>query len=135
MRNRLAFVAVVTVIFVPPAGCSREPSEFKPIQQQRSGDYIVVLLNDTGVLRQHAGHLRLEFRSVSTNQPANVSNVQVEASMKMQGMGPMFGNVSSLREVSSGQYDFDTEFSMAGQWNFLVTFQPNGRIQFNVNAQ
>jgi hypothetical protein len=66
---------------------------------------------------------------------ANVNNAQIETSMKMQGMGPMFGSVSSIREVSPGVYDFDADFSMVGQWNFLVTFQPNGRAQFNVNAQ
>ena len=59
----------------------------------------------------------------------------IETSMKMQGMGPMFGSVSSIREVFPGVYDFDADFSMVGQWNFLVTFQPNGRAQFNLNAQ
>jgi hypothetical protein len=135
MLNRVPFIGVAAILLLQLPGCNREPVAFKPIQQQRSGDYVVLLMNDTGMLKQHAGHLRLEFRNASSNELANVSNVRVETSMKMQGMGPMFGNVSSLREVSSAQYDFDTEFSMTGLWNFLVTFQPNGRVQFNVNAQ
>jgi hypothetical protein len=31
--------------------------------------------------------------------------------------------------------DFDADFSMAGQWNFVVTFDPAGRVQFNLNAR
>src|SRR5437667_8364650 len=104
MRDRLGLLAVLAIVLSQAAGCNREPTEFKQIQQQRSGDYTITLLNDTGVLKQHSGHLRLEFRNASTNELANVSNVQVEASMKMQGMGPMFGNVSSMREVSPGRY-------------------------------
>src|SRR5262249_35658422 len=114
---------------------SHQPTEFKQIQLQRSGDYVISLLNDTGVLKQHSSHLRLEFRKSSTNEMANVDNVQIQASMRMPGMGPMFGNVSGIRQVSPGCYEFDADFSMAGQWNFLVTFDPNARVQFNLNAQ
>jgi hypothetical protein len=134
MRNRPAFAGSLAILFML-AACKGEPATFKPIQQQRAGDYTITLLNNTGFLKQHAGQLRLEFRNAATNEWANVNNVQIETSMKMQGMGPMFGSVSSIREVSPGVYDFDADFSMVGQWNFLVTFQPNGRAQFNVNAQ
>jgi hypothetical protein len=66
---------------------------------------------------------------------ADVTNVQIQSSMRMPGMGPMFGNISSVRQVSPGRYECDADFSMAGQWSFLVTFDPNGRAQFNLNAQ
>lgn len=132
MPRRLAIIAIVIVL---AAACSRGPSELKPIQQQRSGDYIVTLLNDTGTLKQRKDRLRLEFRNASDNQLANVSNVHIQASMLMPGMGPMFGNVSTPDQKGPGQYDLDAEFSMAGQWNFVVTFDPNGRVQFNPRAQ
>jgi hypothetical protein len=135
MLDRLARFAVLALLLFESAGCAQQPTEFKEIQAQRSGDYTVKLLNDTGVLKQHSGRLRLEFKNASTNEMANVSNVQIQASMRMPGMGPMFGNVSTLRQVSAGLYEFDADFSMAGQWNFLVTFDPNGRVQFNLNAQ
>ena len=135
MRKCLAAGAFLVMLALQLTACKQQPTEFKSIQQQRSGDYVVVLLNDTGVLKQHAEHLRLEFRNASTNELANVSNVQIETTMKMPGMGPMFGNISSLRQDSRGRYDFDADFPMAGQWNFLVTFQPNGRVQFNASAQ
>ena len=135
MSDRQSLFAVLLLLVLPSVGCNRQSTEFKQIQHQSSGDYTVVLLNDTGVLKQHSDHLRLEFRYASTKELANATNVQIQASMRMPGMGPMFGNVSSMRQVAIGRYDFDADFSMAGQWNFLVTFDPNGRVQFNVNAQ
>jgi len=32
-------------------------------------------------------------------------------------------------------YEFDVDLSMAGQWNFIVTFDPNGRVQSNISSQ
>ncbi len=133
MLKRVARLSVFVVFILQAAGCNREA--LKQIQQQHSGDYAVTLFNDSGVLKQHSDHLRLEFRTASSNELVNVNNVHVQASMRMPGMGPMFGNVSSVRQVSPGIYEFDADFSMAGQWNFLVTFEPNGRVQFNLNAQ
>jgi hypothetical protein len=95
----------------------------------------VALLNATGAVKQHSNRFTLEIRNTASNELANVSNVQIQTSMRMPGMGPMFGNISSMRQISPGRYDFDADFSMAGQWNFLVTFDPNGRVQFNLNAQ
>ena len=77
----------------------------------------------------------MEFRNTSTNEPANVNNVQIQASMRMPGMAPMFGELSPTKQIGPGRYDFDADFSMAGQWSFIVTFEPNGRVQFNLNAQ
>ena len=135
MPDRLFRFGVFAILFLVLIGCGQQPTEFKQIQLQRSGDYAITLLSDSGGLKQHSSRLRLEFRKISTNEMANVANVQIQASMRMPGMGPMFGNVSAMRQLSPGLYEFDADFSMAGQWNFLVTFDPNGRAQFNVNAQ
>ena len=135
MPNQMALFSLLVVFILQAPGCNRQSAGFKQIQQLHSGDYTVTLLNDSGVMKQHSDHLRLEFRNASTNELANVNNVQIQATMRMPGMGPMFGNVSSMRQVSPGLYEFDADFSMAGQWNCLVTFEPNGRVQFNVNAQ
>jgi YtkA-like protein len=129
MRSGCALLAILFV------SCSRQPTEFKPIQQQRSGDYTVTLLNETGALKLHSDHLRVEIRNASTNELANVSNVQIQASMVMPGMGPMFGTLSTPKQTAPGQYDLDADFGMAGQWNLVVTFDPNGHAQFGVRAQ
>src|SRR4051812_27691311 len=94
MHDRLARLAVLALFIAQSAGCNRQPTEFKQLQQQRSGDYTITVLSDTGVLKQHSAHLRLEFRSSSTNQLAGVSNLQIQTTMRMPGMGPMFGNIS-----------------------------------------
>jgi hypothetical protein len=115
--------------------CSKQPANLFQIQQQRAGDYSVALFNESGALKQHANKLVLEVRNGSTNELVDVNNLQVQASMRMPGMGPMFGIVSSTRKIGPGRYEFDADFSMAGQWSFVVTFDPNGRAQFNLNAQ
>lgn len=128
-------IAPVLALFWLPFSCAKQPANFVQIQQQRSGDYLVTLLNETGVVKQHSNKLVLEVRNGSTNEPADVNNLQIQASMRMPGMGPMFGSVSSTRKIGPGRYDFDADFSMAGQWNFIVTFDPMERVQFNLNAQ
>ena len=116
------------------ASCSRS-IDFKPIQQQKSGNYTITLLNDTGVMKQHSDHLRVEFRNTSTNELVDVNNLKIQATMIMPGMGPMFGNLSAPKQAAPGQYDLDADFSMAGQWNVVVTFDPDGRVQFTPRAQ
>jgi hypothetical protein len=117
------------------SACNKQPNTLARIQQIRSGDYTITLLNDTGAVKQHSNKLTLEIRNAASNELANVNNVQIQSSMRMPGMGPMFGNISSIRQVSPGRYVFDADFSMVGQWSFLATFDPNGRAQFSVNAQ
>jgi hypothetical protein len=128
----LCLLCLVVAILL---GCTKQPSTLVQIQQQRSGDYVLTLFSDSGAVKQHSNKLKLEIRNAASNAPANVSNVQIQSSMRMPGMGPMFGNVSSIQQTGPGQYEFDADFSMAGQWSFVVTFEPNGRAQFNLNAQ
>ena len=117
MRQRLGRITLLMAFPMLSLACSRQSADLKQIQQQRSGDYIVTLMNETGVLKQHSDHLTLEFRNASTNELVNVSNVQIQARMVMPGMGPMFGNLSSPRQDAPGRYDFNADVGMAGQWN------------------
>ena len=135
MRRSLLWIAAGSAFCLPSLSCNRQPAGLIQIQQQRSGDYVLILLSETGAIKQHSNKLTLEIRNASGNELTHVNNVQIQASMRMPGMGPMFGNVSSMREIGIGRYEFDADFSMAGQWSFLVTFDPGGRVQFNLNAQ
>ncbi|PYS39460.1 MAG: hypothetical protein DMG14_13910 [Acidobacteria bacterium] len=135
MRRALMSLPFLLVFLVFTMSCNKQAATLVQVQQIRSGDYVVVLLNDTGAVKQHSNKFMLEIRNATSNDWANVSNVQIQANMRMPGMGPMFGNVSSTRQAGPGRYEFDADFSMAGQWSFLVTFDPNGRAQFNLNAQ
>src|SRR5262249_30412469 len=133
MSRALILLAFLPIPLLLPS-CSKKADPIQ-IQQVRSGDYTVTMLSDSGSLKLHSNKLMLKIHNATSNEPANVSNVQIQSSMRMPGMGPMFGNVSSVRQVSPGRYEFDADFSMSGQWSFLVTFDPNGRVQFNLNAQ
>ena len=135
MQQRTARVVFCSLLMLMCLSCGKQSSNLTQIQQQRSGDYLVTLFNDSDVIKQRSNKLTIEIRNAASNEPAKVANLQIQSSMRMPGMGPMFGDVSSPREVGPGRYKFDAGFSMAGQWNFLVTFEPNGRVQFNVNAQ
>jgi hypothetical protein len=135
MHRSLTLFGLFVIGSVIFPGCNRGTSEFKQIQQQRSGDYTVSLLNETGVLKQSSDHLRIEIRNASTNELAGVNNVKVQATMMMAGMGPMFGTFSAPQQVAPGQYELDASMGMTGQWNLVVTFDPNGRAQFSLRAQ
>ena len=135
VRPALTLFPLLLVFVLSPPSCNKQSGELVQIQQVRTGDYVLTLLNATGAVKQSSNKLTLEIRNSVSNTLANVTNVQIQASMRMPGMAPMFGNVSSARQTEPGRYEFDADFSMAGQWSFLVTFDPNGRIQFNVSAQ
>jgi len=134
VRSTLTLFPVVFAFLLLPS-CNRRPGELVQIQQVRSGDHVLTLLNDTGAVKQHSNKFTLEIRDAESSALANVTSVKIQATMRMPGMAPMFGNVSSPRQTEPGRYEFDADFSMAGQWSFLVTFDPNGRAQLNINAQ
>src|SRR5262249_46679617 len=129
---RVLFCGCLSLFLV---SCAGKPAALTQIQQQRADDYVVTLFGENPTIKQHSNRLTLEIRNATSNELANVRNVQIQSSMRMPGMGPMFGEVGTMKMVSAGKYEFNADFSMAGQWSFLVTFEPNGRAQFNLNAQ
>src|SRR5690242_19202855 len=116
MKLRLLLLLVSPVLW---ASCNK-PSTLTQIQQQRSGDYLVTLFNDSGVVKQRSNKFVVEIRNAATSEPANVSNVKVQATMRMPGASPMFGDVSAARPAGAGRYEFDADFAMAGQWSLLL---------------
>ena len=100
MRCALIYISLSFVLFLLCVSCSKSPAAQVQIQQQRSGDYVLTLLNDSGVVKQHSNKYTLEIRNASSNELANVSNVQIQASMRMPGMGPMFGNISAQKQLA-----------------------------------
>ena len=123
----------------------------KQIGQERSGDYIVTLLSETGAVKQGPNRFVLEVRNAATNELTPVEQVHIETNMEMQGHPPMIGSGSAVPGDVPGRYivgsDFaaklaigDTESSpsagrMAGQWKLVVTFHPNQRIEFSASVQ
>jgi hypothetical protein len=119
----------------PTATPAQQPDDLKEIQQQRTGDYVVVVLNKTGNLTQGPNNLTLEFRRSSDNQLADVGNVRVRSTMEMKGMSPMMANTNVTPSGTPGRYNITAEISMAGDWKTVVTFGENQQVQFDLNAK
>ena len=110
-------------------------SSLKEIQQQRSGDYVVAVLNETGDLKQGTNNVTLEFRKTGDNQLADVGEVKVESTMPMQGMGPMMAKTSVTPSGTPGRYNMTADLSMAGNWKTVITFGSNQQVQFDLGAK
>jgi hypothetical protein len=117
------------------SGESSETSSLKEIQQQRAGDYVVAVLNETGELKQGANVLTLEFRKASDNQLADVGEVKVESTMAMPGAGPMLANTKVAPSGTPGRYSLNAELSMAGGWKTVVSFGGGQQVQFDLTAK
>ena len=115
--------------------CKQSSGTLTQVQQQRSGDYVVALYSDSGAVKQRSNKLTIEILNAPNNESATVNNVKAQATMRMPGASPMFADVTAPKEIGKGRYEIDADFSMAGQWALVLTFDPNGRVQFNVNAQ
>lgn len=122
----------------PPATPAAAPTaapaatNLKQLQQQKSGDYVITLLNETGSLKQGANNLTLEFRR--GEQLADPGNVEVKPMMEMKGMGPMLANTKAMPSGTAGRYNVTTDLSMAGPWKIMITFA-GGETAFDLTTQ
>ena len=137
MKMILAAVAVAALALVLTAcgGSGGDTSNLKQIQQQRAGEYLVTLLNETGQLKQGPNKFVLEFRKTSDNQLTDVGSVQLNSLMPMPGMSPMSGGASATPSGTPGRYQIESDFQMAGTWNFTVKFGGGQQAKFALKAQ
>ena len=139
MKMILATVAVAALALVLTAcggsGGGGDTSNLKQIQQQRAGEYLVTLLNETGQLKQGPNKFFLEFRKASDNQLTDVGNVQLNSLMPMPGMSPMSGGASATPSGTPGRYNVESDFQMVGTWNFTVKFANGQQARFSLKAQ
>ena len=115
-----------------PTSAPPAPANLKQIQQQRAGDYVVTLSNETGSLKQGANNLTLEFRK--GDQLTDPGNVEVKPMMEMKGMGPMLANTKATPLGTPGRYNVTTDLAMAGPWKVMVTFS-GGETEFSLATQ
>ena len=116
-------------------GSDGDASNLKQIQQQRVGEYVVSVLSETGQLKQGENKFFVEFRKASDNQLADVGNVQLNSLMPMGGMSPMSGGASATATSTPGRYAIESNFQMAGTWNFTVKFGNGQQAKFTLRAQ
>ena len=139
MKVILAAVAVLalTTVLTACGGSSGggDTSTLKQIEQQRAGEYLVTVLNETGQLKQGPNKFVLEFRKAADNQLADVGNVQLNSLMPMPGMAPMSGGASATPSGTPGRYTVESDFQMVGTWNFTVKFGGGQQARFSLKAQ
>lgn len=138
MRMKLIVVAVAAValgLVLTGCGGGVDTSNLKKIDEQRTGDYIVTALNETGQVKQGPNKFVLEFRKASENKPADVGNVQLNSSMPMPGMPPMNAGASATASGTPGLYNVESDIPMRGKWTFTVMFGNGQRASLNVNVQ
>ena len=137
MRTKLMAVAVV-VLGLALTGCGAggdDTSNLKKIDQQRTGDYIVTALNETGQVKQGPNKFVLEFRKASNNKLTDVGNVQLNSAMPMPGMPPMNAGASAMPSGTAGRYNVESEIQMRGKWTFIVMFGNGQRASLSLNVQ
>jgi Cu(I)/Ag(I) efflux system membrane protein CusA/SilA len=97
------------------------------VQTVRAPGLDVVLLSDTGVLRQGRNEFTIEFRQTRTNRLADVGVVRANANMTMPGMA-MSGALEVEPTGTPGRYRAIAEFGMAGAWSMSIDWDgPAGR--------
>lgn len=134
-----AFMASVIVMVLTMTGCggsgNGDTNNLKQIGQQRAGEYLVTLLNETGQLKQGPNKFVLEFRKASDHQLTDVGNVQLNSLMPMPGMSPMSGGASATPSGTAGRYNVESDFQMVGTWTFTVKFGSDQQARFALKAQ
>jgi len=87
----LIFAAVATAVTL--VGCKSsglDVSRLKPIETHKVGELNVVLMNDTGELKQGHNDFVVQFQN-QQGQPVEVGEVQLGSNMSMPSMAPMSG--------------------------------------------
>src|SRR5712691_3274619 len=137
MRMIVAAVAAVLLGLTLTAcgGRGDDTSNLKKIDQQRTGDYIVTALNETGQVKQGPNKFVLEFRKASDNKLTDVGNVQLNSAMPMPGMPPMNAGASATSSGKAGRYNVESDIQMRGKWTFIVMFGNGQRASLSLNVQ
>ena len=127
----------VAVSLVGCKGSSLDVTKLKPIETHKVGDISVVLLNDTGELKQGQNEFVVQFQN-QQGQPVDVGDVQLGSNMSMPAMAPMSGESEITPTGQTGTYRVKSNFAMSGAWHFTITWngpQGQGNTAFNSNVR
>lgn len=131
MKMKAPVILSMVILAIMSSACDRGTANLKQIEQKQSGEYIVTLLNDEGQLKNGRNRLVLEFRKTSDNQLVDVGDVQAVAAMT--GMN-MSSETTIEKTDTPGRYDLNANLSMAGRWDFTVTFAGGQSVRFSPSA-
>ena len=139
MKKVLVIVAALGVA-ISLVGCKSsglDVSKLKPIETHKVGNLVVVLLNDTGELKQGQNQFVVQFQN-QQGQPVDVGEVQLGSNMSMPGMAPMSGESEITPTGQTGTYRVKSNFAMSGAWHFTVNWngpQGQSKTAFNSNVR
>ena len=137
--KKVLVVFASLVVAVSLAGCksSNVDVNLKPIETHKVGNLNVVLMNDTGELKQGQNDFVVQFQN-QQGIPVDVGEVQIGSSMSMPSMAPMSGESVITPAGQTGTYRVKSNFGMSGAWHFTVAWngpQGQGKTAFNSNVR
>jgi hypothetical protein len=133
-------LSMVLVAALALVGCNSnkfDASKLKAVETHKVGDLNVVLMNDTGELKQGQNDFAVQFQDLQ-GQPVDVGEVQLGSSMTMPSMAPMSGESEITPAGSAGTYRVKSNFGMSGAWHFTITWNGahgQGKTAFNSNVR
>ena len=139
MKKVLVIFATLSIA-VSLVGCkggSLDVAKLKPIEMHKVGDINVVLMNDTGELKQGRNDFVVQFQN-QQGQPVDVGDVQLGSNMSMPAMAPMSGDSEITPAGQAGTYRVKSNFAMSGAWHFTINWngpQGQGKAAFNSNVR
>jgi hypothetical protein len=128
---------VVTISLVGCKSSGLDVSKLKAIETHKVGDINVVLMNDTGELKQGQNDFVVQFQN-QHGQPLDVGEVQLGSNMSMPAMAPMSGESEITPAGQTGTYRVKSNFAMSGAWHFTVIWngpRGQGKTAFNSNVR
>jgi hypothetical protein len=139
MRKLFAISAALGLV-AALAGCNaskNEATNLKPVETHNAGGISLVLMNDTGELKQGQNDFVVQFQD-QQGHPVDVRDVQFGSSMAMPGMAPMSGESEVTPAGQTGAYRVKSNFAMSGAWHFTVEWsgpQGQNKTAFNTNVR
>ena len=115
-KHRIAVLGILSALLLAACANADRASNLKEIQRAQAGMLDLVLLSDTGALKQGKDSFVLEFRNRADQRLVDVRAVKVNATMPMAGMAPMIGNTAITPSGTAGRYEVATDLTMAGSW-------------------
>lgn len=97
-------VILILIYIIAVISFDKNPGNLKVVQQQRTGDIIVSVLNNAVNIQKGSDNFYIEFRNSSGNQLIDAGSVKANAMMQMNGI-TMSGNISVSPTGQTGRYE------------------------------
>ena len=128
MKKLIAILLPLSILAIAcsPAPSQTEatsPTQTKTAQNKHKTTKTVKLVSPDPQAEIPMGdaEMVLEVVDTTTGKPVKVENLEVSATMPMEGMEDMIGKVKVQSEGEPGRFKATTYFGMQGTWNIVAT--------------